>query len=174
MMQTHLKGLTGIIKDDADADKTQETITRLALILERSNGRIDEALHKSWLSDDLLKLNLPITEQSELVMCIINLLGKFPQHPHTSSLLWMIGKAHPIAAFESLQEYLLQTYKLQSVQNLYQGLVALQNCLYNKKLLGDRLTEEIFGNLIAMLKTLKKYDDDQIAKHATRTYQLLS
>lgn len=161
-MRDEVKLLLEIVENTKSSEKRADTITRLAFILERSNGREDDGLYVIWLSESLLKIKLSIEEQKDLVLRMFEILELPPMDSKPFTLLWVMGKAHPSAYFEKLLVYLLENYKSYPEKVIYQGLVSLNYCLEE-----SLLTPAIIDSILYMTNELKESTDWQVVQHAT-------
>lgn len=90
-----------------DSVSQNKAITQLSDLLDKSNKRYYPAVDFSdFLSPELLALEIPESEQKDIVEAISKIIMT---QPNNESLYWLIGKATPRAAIESLL-MLLNTY----------------------------------------------------------------
>lgn len=173
--------MNGIIEDilshlaNANKEQSQFWSRKLALIFELKNGpkrnpsgAVDRGFYEGLLSKEEYEISLTDADEVEAVNQACRLINEgYP----SATLFFAIGKSNPKAAFDSLYQLVFQSSFQLKGNELYQALVAIENCFDGVRDPGfaSKLLEALQApRSIQKLESIIESDDDRAAEVGAR------
>ena len=107
-MTDFLRECLNILDDRQIADKNN-SISNIALLLEKNNGRQNPTDYSLLLPTELLAVPLSQDDKDEIFSHLLNLLKKEPMY--SSSIVWCVGKTFEENKIEAVLSAIIETGK---------------------------------------------------------------
>jgi hypothetical protein len=172
MTIVELEEIFTILHTVADHHVQQNAILQLEAIVVRSYDVYQELIVN--LSEEQLNLRLTIAQQREIALELLHLVKTEHHNTNKASLLWVIGKLKAEAMLDLLQAYMLESYENLDEEILYQGLIALENGLFETELYESNLPLRDSNSLQKMYESVLNASDERIKKLAENNLVFLN
>ncbi len=148
-----------------DDDKSRECLTILALLLEKDKATL------ITLHPETVYIELSEIMQKTVVYELYQYISKNPLPRLTSEIFWVMGKANPKIILPFLVQILKNYVSEMSDEEIYQILIALENCVpYIKQNNEQHLIKDTVKSI---LNEKGKSSNQKIADQASHIFETL-